>query len=467
MELFPRIKSEERLSSPEPLESKATILQRPPKRGIESSDDGSPDRKKRLFLREPFIYSALRPLNEEIRLLTLEPSIDRTANIRCEIMHAAMKNAVAVSYDALSYTWGASDDKAERPISVQGCDMIVSTNLDLALRALRHPAESRTLWIDAICINQQSNRERSRQVSLMRKIYSLAQKTIIWLGEETRESTRAIEWISRMTADDVVTGIVPWEAVILLCRHSWFTRVWVVQEFVVGKNIEYLVGTKSFQAEKLELAIQYLVDEGYIGFMSEGNFGIEETKRISKMFQLKERQTPPVISQLLADFRNWGASVPHDKIYALLGLFEDLTLDPHLPSPDYDKPFRDVCIEWATYSLLNEKSLGILFSCERPRSTPDWPSWVPDWSITRTSVASLREVYPGWSATRGTKPEVSISQGRLTVSGVFITFLKGVHFDRNTVNTRRGLDDFPIMLEHEINFRHRCEFVAFSYSKRL
>jgi hypothetical protein len=461
MDLSPRIKTEERVPSPDSLKSKTTILQRPLERGIEGNDDGRADRKKRLC-REPFIYTALRSSNEEIRLLILEPSTEKTAEIRCEIIHEALKSAGAVSYDALSYTWGAPQDKAERPISVQGCDMTVSRNLDLALRALRYPTEPRTLWIDAICINQQSNRERSKQVSLMRKIYSLAQKTIIWLGEGNGESTRAIEWISQIVADEVVTGIVPWEAVILLCRHSWFTRVWVVQEFVVGKQVECRVGTQSFPAEKLKLAVQYLTDEGYIGFMSEGNFGIEETKRISRMFQLKECRTPPVISQILADFRNRGASIPHDKIYALLGLYEDLTLDPHLPSLDYDKPFRDVCIEWATYSLLSEKSLEILHSCEGPRSAPDWPSWVPDWSLTWNSVVSLREVYPGWSATKTSDANLSISQGRLTVSGIFITFLQQVHFDRTAVNSRRGLEIFPVMLEHEINSRHQCECVTFS-----
>jgi hypothetical protein len=216
-----------------------------------------------------------------------------------------------------------------------------------------------------------------------------------------------------------------------------------VQEFVVGKIVEYLIGTKFFEVEKLELAVRHLIDEGYIGFMSEGDFGIEETTRVLKMFQLKDRRRPLIISQLLANFHKRGASVPHDKIYALLGLFTDLNLDANLPTSNYDKSFRDVFIEWAMYSLLNEKSLGILHSCEGPRSAPERPSWVPDWSIARTSVVSLREVYPGRSATRGTQSEFSISGGKLTVAGVFISSLERFHFHSMKSILDAAWNNFP------------------------
>jgi hypothetical protein len=457
---FLAVKKEERFDTVEPPQNTATVMKRPLKREIEPSDDTSDDdslaKKRRLILEDPFVYNALQPSNEDIRLLILLPSINQTDEVRCDVIHTALKASVTVPYDALSYTWGHPDDKAEQPIFVQGSHVTVSKNLDLALRALRYATEPRILWIDALCINQQSNREKSRQVSLMRKIYSLAQKTVVWLGEETRENTQAVDWISLISAENAVQGPCPWQDIIRFCRNSWFTRIWVVQEFVVGKNVEYLVGEKSFQAEKLKFAVRYLVDEGYIGFMSEGSFGVEETKQVSKMFQLKESRKAPVLSQILTDFRNRGSSVPHDKIYGLLGLFKELTLDPKLPLPDYDKAFRDVCTEWATYSLLNEEGLGILSSCEGPRSMDGWPSWVPDWSITGNLIGSLREVYPGWNASRGRERNISISRERLTISGAVIGTLAESHVYRK-LTASGGLEDFIVWLDGEMQFRHKCE----------
>lgn len=43
----------------------------------------------------------------------------------------------------------------------------IGTNLDTALRYLRHEDESKTLWVDAVCIDQQSVLERNQQVNRM------------------------------------------------------------------------------------------------------------------------------------------------------------------------------------------------------------------------------------------------------------------------------------------------------------
>lgn len=56
-------------------------------------------------------------------------------------------------------------------------------NLQLALRALRDANVPRTLWVDAVYINQEDVGEKNKQVAMMRKIYSNASRTIIYLRE--------------------------------------------------------------------------------------------------------------------------------------------------------------------------------------------------------------------------------------------------------------------------------------------
>ncbi len=59
----------------------------------------------------------------------------------------------------------------------------ITTNLYAALSRLRCTETVRTLWIDAICINQKDIAEKSFQIELMRDIYSSAEEVSMWLGE--------------------------------------------------------------------------------------------------------------------------------------------------------------------------------------------------------------------------------------------------------------------------------------------
>lgn len=85
-------------------------------------------------------------------------------------------------YKALSYVWGSP--VGDVPICCGVQELLITENCVAALRKIRHRMKSRMLWVDAICINQQSLDERNHQVALMGDIYSKASEVIIWLGEE-------------------------------------------------------------------------------------------------------------------------------------------------------------------------------------------------------------------------------------------------------------------------------------------
>lgn len=58
----------------------------------------------------------------------------------------------------------------------------MTQNLVAALVHLRYLTEPRVLWIDALCIDQQNESERSSQVARMSDIYRLADRVVIWLS---------------------------------------------------------------------------------------------------------------------------------------------------------------------------------------------------------------------------------------------------------------------------------------------
>ncbi|KAF2030776.1 heterokaryon incompatibility, partial [Setomelanomma holmii] len=58
----------------------------------------------------------------------------------------------------------------------------VTPNVHDVLVTLRLRTDARVVWIDALCICQADAREKSDQVPLMSRIYSAAERVIVWLG---------------------------------------------------------------------------------------------------------------------------------------------------------------------------------------------------------------------------------------------------------------------------------------------
>jgi hypothetical protein len=151
------------------------------------------------------IYSLLPQDFFYIRLLRLIPSADLLSPIHCKLVVYPLdgRPADAHQYEALSYAWGTSDnsriiwvESETSPIEVQ-----VTQNLHAALIKLRNPYFERNLWVDALCINQKDDGEKAHQVGAMAKIYGLAQRVVVWLGEEKDNSALAFQTLSVLASE--------------------------------------------------------------------------------------------------------------------------------------------------------------------------------------------------------------------------------------------------------------------------
>jgi hypothetical protein len=131
-------------------------------------------------------YGHLDPASSEIRLLCLEPG-SYEEDIHCRLKHVKLKDKP--TYEALSYMWG--DATVRRIVFLSGHPHSVTENLEIALRHLRKTDKARTLWIDALCINQNNLKERAEQVQKMKKIFDTAGSVLAWLGEATEDSDEA------------------------------------------------------------------------------------------------------------------------------------------------------------------------------------------------------------------------------------------------------------------------------------
>lgn len=140
---------------------------------------------------QPYSWEPLRNENE-IRLLTFIPAnrtvVSRDSGSYQTICSLTIHDrSECPAYTAVSYTWGSSLRDAY--IYCDGHMLPVTRNCLATIKAIQEvPSTSNedspyTVWIDAICINQDDTVERSAQVARMGDIYRQAQDTLIYLGE--------------------------------------------------------------------------------------------------------------------------------------------------------------------------------------------------------------------------------------------------------------------------------------------
>lgn len=137
------------------------------------------------------IYTPLEPF--KIRLLKLLPSANFEAPIMCHVITSSLPpHRNAQEYETVSYVWGYR--KPERPIILNGHCFKVSRNIEMMLRYFRLRDAERTLWIDALCIDQSNTEDRNSQVRMMRDIYAQCSRCLAWLLEYKRTGEDNKDW---------------------------------------------------------------------------------------------------------------------------------------------------------------------------------------------------------------------------------------------------------------------------------
>ncbi|KAF2684197.1 hypothetical protein K458DRAFT_282813, partial [Lentithecium fluviatile CBS 122367] len=139
------------------------------------------------------------PLDDDasnIRLLDVDPlgwfePVD--AELKGKLRVVSLRNSPR--YAALSYTWGNDGPSSAYTVQCSQRRIETTKNCVDALRRIRSRWKRTTIWVDSICINQQDVRERNHQVSLMKEIYIRAKRVYIWLGNGSRDTDRAIDFI--------------------------------------------------------------------------------------------------------------------------------------------------------------------------------------------------------------------------------------------------------------------------------
>lgn len=170
------------------------------------------------------LYSRLP--QSSIRLIRLLPSEKDLDNLRCELFEYPLQTSDKPShpYEALSYVWG-SEDKP-RSITVNNQDLNVTRNLHTMLLHLRDHACSRVMWVDAICIDQDDEKDKENQIPLIAEIYARAYRVVVWLGTAEGGIDQALESI-RLAGENPANLLNTERSITELLQQPWFQRIWV------------------------------------------------------------------------------------------------------------------------------------------------------------------------------------------------------------------------------------------------
>lgn len=246
---------------------------------LSSKSNSTTERLRRFFGARPDTVSLFykdtysrQPLEgpKDIRLVKVFSRSFRTRTLRsphvcCVTARANLEHCR--QFTALSYAWGSPDEL--KPIVLDGATVLVRANLAAALESLEEQDGTGAFWIDAICINQEDEWEKSRQVALMREIYERATVVVVWLGPLTLRSELALRFM-----DDIMTDWERWRVLhpgrsttacldqfkTLLIKHrgmrlygldaiaevtgrEWWGRVWISRRRAGPTQSSFAAGT--------------------------------------------------------------------------------------------------------------------------------------------------------------------------------------------------------------------------------
>ncbi|KAL8846928.1 MAG: hypothetical protein Q9221_008016 [Calogaya cf. arnoldii] len=220
----------------------------------------------------PIWNQRLRPT--QIRVLCIEPGhIDASMVMFLSIANMTFYDGVeldetkeSITYEALSYSWGSPNQTSS--IQCNGHNIPVRMSLYDALIHLRLPDKPRYIWVDALCINQADNEEKSVQVFRMSSVYYKAAKVIAYLGQTYSCSGPALQLLEkadpRKTHPNTCLEGLKYLllSLQLLLKAPWFTRTWVRQEVFMANRLDVQTGFVSlnwerFRADTTALLIKY------------------------------------------------------------------------------------------------------------------------------------------------------------------------------------------------------------------
>ncbi|EEU36013.1 uncharacterized protein NECHADRAFT_101761 [Fusarium vanettenii 77-13-4] len=364
------------------------------------------------------IYEAL-PLNGAdslIRLLELLPG-DTADPLVCNLV--VKDQSESPVYEAVSWTWGKPSVKPTQVVQVNSINVHIRPNLHACLLAFRHRNDSRMLWVDAICINQDDDQEKSDQVARMSSIYHFASGVLIYLGEASEAEAALFKYFNRENREEPfetslerlgMTEQDLFEAHTSLYGREWWSRIWIQQEFALPQaDPTFYLGRVCTKASYLSddecnsFATKFgamEVDKAWRDRRSSHPGYIEPLKQMIGILSLRQmlHDPPKSLSELFSDTKLSECSDSRDLIFGRYIFMR--TPMREVFRPDYSLTTESLFEKAAIWLLKFEIGMK-LFWLYPNRLSPESPSWVPNFSKGATNFDLTPSATDKWECVGG------------------------------------------------------------------
>ncbi|KAH7014175.1 heterokaryon incompatibility protein-domain-containing protein [Microdochium trichocladiopsis] len=397
-------------------------------------------------------YRPLLP--RQIRVLSLSPGArDGALTGELEVVNLDDVNGAGNqdtasqthAFEALSYVWGI--DIKSHVLEVSGTSIAITASLNSALTRIRYSDRPRIVWADAVCINQGDISEKEEQIPLMGQIFSSATRVIADLGEASADSDAALDLIDRCWRADICSGLdataygrslsrleitkflflapdaiddawadleqpppeaEEWNMVGEFLQRPWFSRLWIVQEFVLARDVVFICGTRQidwrhFLAFSVDSNNEstWVVTWALAGRNTEYMRDMEAVNRMCHHRALRLLQATsdgrellasldlprykqwrsPSWVDLLAGYGDFKCTIARDRYFALLGVAADDHMAEH---PQLKADYTTPDTEWA-------RAMGKFIL-----QLPDGPK-----AFMRSGLATMQDNFelPSWMQT--------------------------------------------------------------------
>jgi hypothetical protein len=394
----------------------------------------------------PYPYVALNQHENEFRLVELQQSQSFDDTLVARLRHCSLQNPPP--YLALSYKTG--DPRSSVTMSLDGFQVPISPNLEMALRQLRG-SRYRLIWADSLCIDQQDEKEKAAQIIRIRAIYKEAQLVAAWIGIELDGSDQVMQLLGSIQYEHSGRGksvSTPIKSMIRSSMNhqlekffwrSFWNRLWIIQEIVVASRVSIFCGRHMADWDSLDLLVAGLKTKSWSHEL--------RLEPVERLCYARKRWIDGESTSLLDALYISSSAVTSnrmDKVYALLGLSYDYI--NYISEPKYGWSPRELCLGMTRSVVISRRSLDIIFAgLNRDRkATYELPSWCPDYLhfIAPPAMQRLAQYLSGeyrqyrlgqicnqWRSTSGsaaTRETFSIVNGVLQAKGHYLATIKSL-----------------------------------------
>jgi hypothetical protein len=336
----------------------------------------------------------------EFRLISFAEPGTSSVDVALNIVPASIQTEQRPSYEAISYTWGDTQETIK--ITLNGMDSDIPHSLYSILVFLQRtlPAKS-LLWADAICINQNDLEEKAIQIGLMGPIYELAELVRVFPSPDFATLDIDIDEITSFSRSTSIPLPAPqgsisdepllshgfpdlsdpfWTKIRAFFLLPWFYRLWIIQEAVLARKLVIHCGDSMLEWKDLVVFVKKIkswslssrISKPLVSKVCHGIRLAEGWIRVLTIDLMRSKYSKSIFAQLLM-MRGALCQNPLDRVYGMLWLIEDSARDKI--KPNYGKKVQEEFLEFNHLALSEYRDLASLPTACTVERLPQLPSW--------------------------------------------------------------------------------------------